>query len=130
VPLHDMAEALKRRGLMVLISDLYDEPKRVLDALQHFRFQGSDLIVFQIADAAELKFPFERMTEFVDPETGESVMLTGEAVRKAYLSEMDDFFGRYRKGCADLRVDYHLFDTSTPLELALSEYLYRRSRSY
>jgi uncharacterized protein (DUF58 family) len=127
-PLHDMAEALKRRGLMVLISDLYDDPKRVLDALQHFRFQGSDLIVFQIADEAELKFPFDRMTEFVDPETGEALTLTGDAVRKAYLREMERFFGEYRKGCADLKIDYHLFDTSTPLELALSNYLYRRSR--
>ncbi|HUW56142.1 MAG TPA: DUF58 domain-containing protein [Planctomycetota bacterium] len=129
-PLHDMAEGLKRRGLMVLISDLYDDPARVLSALQHFKFQGSDLLVFQIADEAELKFPFERLTEFVDPETGEEVRLTGEAVRKTYLEEMEKFFGHYRKGCADLKVDYHLFDTSTPLELALSEYLYRRSRKY
>ncbi|HUV38014.1 MAG TPA: DUF58 domain-containing protein, partial [Planctomycetota bacterium] len=129
-PLHEMAEGLKRRGLMVLISDLYDDPERVLSALQHFKFQGSDLIVFQIADAAELKFPFERMTEFVDPESGESVTITGDAVRKAYFHEMEKFFGRYRKGCADLKVDYHVFDTSTPLELALSEYLFLRSRSY
>lgn len=129
-PLHEMAEGLKRRGLIVLISDLYDDPKRVLSALQHFRFRGSDLIVFQIADEAELKFPFERLTEFVDPETGESVMITGDAVRKTYHREMEKFFGEYRKGCADLKVDYHLFDTSTPLELALSQYLFRRSRSY
>ncbi len=130
VPLHEMAEGLKRRGLIVLISDLYDEPRRVLDALQHFKFQGSDLIVFQIADAAELKFPFERVTEFIDPETDEAVTLTGEAVRKAYMEEMERFFGEYRRGCADLKIDYHLFDTSTPLELGLSEYLYRRSRIY
>jgi uncharacterized protein (DUF58 family) len=129
-PLHEMAEGLKRRGLIVLISDLYDDPKRVLSALQHFKFQGSDLIVFQIADAAELKFPFERLTEFVDPETGEELLITGSAVRKAYFAEMEKFFGEYRKGCADLKVDYHLYDTSTPLELALSEYLYRRSRSF
>ena len=129
-PLHDMAEGLKRRGLMVLISDLYDDPERVLSALQHFKFQGSDLIVFQIADAAELKFPFDRMTEFIDPETHESVRLTGDAVRRTYLEEMEKFFNEYRKGCADLKVDYHVFDTSTPLELALSEYLYRRSKSY
>jgi uncharacterized protein (DUF58 family) len=128
-PLHDMAEGLKRRGLIILISDLYDDPKRVLSALQHFKFQGSDLIVFQIADAAELKFPFERLTEFVDPETGEELLITGDAVKKAYLADMEKFFGEYRKGCADLKVDYHLYDTSTPLELALSEYLYRRSRS-
>ena len=129
-PLHELAEGLKKRGLIILISDLYDEPERTLSALQHFKFQGSDLLVFQIADAAELNFPFDKLTEFVDPETGETITLTGAAVRKAYAQEMEKFFGRYRKGCADLKVDYHLFDTATPLELGLSEYLYRRGRVY
>ncbi len=129
-PLHDLAEGIRKRGLLVLISDLYDDPDQVLGALQHLRFQGSDLIVFQIADPAELKFPFEKLTEFVDPETGERVVATADALRKPYLEALEKFFGRYRRGCADLKVDYHLFDTATPLELALSEYVYRRSRGY
>jgi len=129
-PLHEMAEGIRKRGLLVLISDLYDKPGDVLGALQHLRFQGSDLIVFQIADPAELKFPFSQLTEFVDPETGESLLAAGEAMRKPYLEAMEKFFGQYRIGCADLKVDYHLFDTATPLELALSEYVHRRSRGY
>ena len=129
-PLHDMAEGIKKRGLLILISDLYDEPDEVLSALQHLKFQGSDLIIFQIADPAELKFPFQQLTEFVDPETGEAVLASAEAMRKPYLEAMEKFFARYRRGCADLKADYHLFDTSTPLELGLSEYIYRRSRGY
>jgi uncharacterized protein (DUF58 family) len=129
-PMHEMADGIKKRGLMILISDLYDDPEKVLSALQHLKFQGSDLIVFQIADPAELKFPFSALTEFVDPETNETIMATAEAMRKPYLAAMDSFFGRYRHGCADLKVDYHLFDTSTPLEVALAEYIYRRSRGY
>jgi uncharacterized protein (DUF58 family) len=129
-PLHDLAEGIKKRGLVVLISDLYDEPQDVLSGLQHFRFLGNDVIVFHLADKAELEFPFDRLTEFVDPETGERVLTAPDSVRERYLAEMEEFFGAFREGCADLRVDYKLFDTSTPLELALSEYLFQRSRRF
>jgi uncharacterized protein (DUF58 family) len=129
-PLHDLAEGLKKRGLIVLISDLFDEPDQVLGGLQHFRFLGNDVIVFHVADPAELRFPFEQTTEFIDPETGERILTAPQAVRGHYLEEMEGFYGRYRRGCADLKVDYRLFDTAMPLELALSEYLFKRSRSF
>ena len=114
----------------MLISDLFDEPEDVLSGLQHFRFLGNDVIVFHIVDPAELKFPFDQITEFVDPETDEQILSAPRAVRQHYLREMEEFYGVYRQGCADLQVDYKLFDTSTPLELALSEYLFQRSRRY
>jgi len=129
-PLHDLAEGIKRRGLIVLISDLYDEPADVLSGLQHFKFLGNDVIVFHLMDKAEMEFPFDRLTEFVDPETGERLLTAPDAVRRDYLAEMEAFCSAYRQGCADLRVDYKLFDTSMPLELALSEYLFQRSRRY
>ena len=129
-PLHDLAEGVKKRGLIVLISDLLDEPEEVLGGLQHFRFLGNDVIVFHIIDRAEREFPFDQITEFIDPETDERILSAPQSVRQHYLAEMDEFYGRYRQGCADLKVDYKLFDTSTPLELALSEYLFKRSRSY
>lgn len=129
-PLHDMAESIKKRGLIILISDLYDDPDKVISAFQHFKFKGNDLIAFQIADKAEIDFPFKQIMEFVDPETKETLVTTADAVKNVYLKEMETFFGKYRKGCADLKMDYHLFNTATPLELGLSEYLYRRSRGY
>ena len=129
-PLHDLAEGVKKRGLVVLISDLYDEPQDVLSGLQHFRFLGNDVIVFHLIDRAEREFPFDRLTEFIDPETGERILTAPDSVRKDYLAEMERFFGAFREGCADLKVDYKLFDTSMPLELALSEYLFERSRRY
>ena len=129
-PLHDLAEGMRKRGLVVLISDLFDEPEEVLSGLQHFKFLGNDVIVFHIVDEAELQFPFDQITEFIDPETDERILTAPQTVRRHYLDEMDEFYGRYRQGCADLKVDYKLFDTSMPLELALSEYLYKRSRSY
>jgi uncharacterized protein (DUF58 family) len=129
-PMHDLAEGIKKRGLIILISDLFDEPANVLSGLQHFRFTGHDVIVFHIVDKAELEFPFEQITEFTDPETGETVLTSPGSVRQHYLAEMEDFYDQYRQGCADLKVDYKLLDTSTPLELALSEYLFQRSRRY
>jgi uncharacterized protein (DUF58 family) len=127
-PMHDLAEGLKRRGLIILISDLMSEPQAVLSALQHFRFQGHDIIVFHVMDNAELTFPFDTMTEFTDLETRERALVSPEGIRQEYMAELGQFLAAYEKGCADVKADYKLFDTTRPLELALSEYLFRRSR--
>lgn len=127
-PLHDLAEGLRRRGLIILISDLLDEPDAVLSALQHFRFQGHETIVFHVMDNAELEFPFDSMTEFEDLETGEKSLVSPDGMRPVYQRELRQFLDRYQRGCADIRADYRLFDTTRPLEIALSEYLYKRSR--
>jgi uncharacterized protein (DUF58 family) len=127
-PLHHLADGLKRRGLIILISDLLDEPENIRSALQHFRFQGHDVIVFQVMDHAELTFPFDSMTEFTDMETGTKTTVSPEGIRSTYMSELKTFLTACEKACADVHADYKLFDTSDPLELVLSEYLYRRSR--
>jgi uncharacterized protein (DUF58 family) len=127
-PLHHLADGLKRRGLVILISDLLDDPESIMSALQHFRFQGHDIIVFQVMDNAELTFPFDSMTEFSDMETGLKTTVSPEGIRATYMSELKKFLSTIEKGCADVHADYKLFNTSQPLELALSEYLYFRSR--
>ena len=128
-PMHDLADGLKRRGLVILISDLLDEPEKVLSALQHFRFQGHDVIVFHIMDNAELNFPFDTMTEFSDLETGLKSTVSAEGIKPVYMKELKAFLAAYEKGCAGVQADYRLFDTKQPLKLALSEYLFRRSRT-
>jgi uncharacterized protein (DUF58 family) len=75
-PLHELAEGLKRAGLIILISDLLDDPESVISALQHFRFQGHEVIVFQVLDSGELNFPFTTMTEFTDLESGQKVLVS------------------------------------------------------
>jgi uncharacterized protein (DUF58 family) len=127
-PLHELAEGLKRKGLIILISDLLDEPESVISALQHFRFQGHEVIVFQVMDTGELNFPFTTMTEFTDLESGQKIMVSPEGMKPVYLEELRQFLAAYEKGCGGIHAEYKLFDTSRPLELALSEYLYRRSR--
>ena len=127
-PMHGLAETLKRVGLTIIISDLLDDPEAVLSALQHFRFKGHDVIVFHVMDDAELTFPFDTMTEFTDVETGEKQLISPEGMRPVYMEELRRFLTVYEKGCASVRADYKLFDTKTPLDLALSEYLHRRSQ--
>jgi uncharacterized protein (DUF58 family) len=127
-PMHELADGLKRRGLIILISDLLDDPQAVLSALQHFRFMGHDVIVFHVMDDAELNFRFDTMTEFTDLETGLKTTVSPEGIRPQYMEELKGFLTAYEKGCADIKADYKLLDTAKPLELALSEYLYRRAR--
>ncbi|MBI3830051.1 MAG: DUF58 domain-containing protein [Planctomycetes bacterium] len=129
-PMHALAESLKKRGMVILISDLLDDPLKVMSALQHFRFQGNEVVVFHVLDRDEIEFPFHAMTEFTDSESKEKVLVAPQSVRREYLNEFDRFFGAYKKGCADLGADYKLMNTSASLELALSEYLYRRSRLF
>ena len=128
VPLHELAEGLKRKGLIILISDLLDDPEQVISALQHFRFQGHEVIVFQVMDNGELSFPFTTMTEFTDLESGQKMMVSPEGMKPIYMEELKKFLTAYEKGCGGIHAEYKLFDTTKPLELALSEYLYRRSR--
>ena len=127
-PMNALADSQKRRGLMVVISDLLDDVEALKSALQRFRFQGHDIIVFQVMDNAELTFPFSSMTQFKDLETGGSTLVSPESMRGTYMKELQKFLTAIEKGCADVKADYKLFDTKTPLELALSEYLFRRSQ--
>lgn len=127
-PLHQLADALEKRGLVVLISDLLDDPASVVDGLKHLRFRGSDVLVFQVLDHAELTFPFEAPATFEDVETGERVMTAPAAVRAQYLAAIDDHVERYRRELRSAGIDYRLLDTSEPLDFALLSFLSVRSR--
>ncbi|MGH9253946.1 MAG: DUF58 domain-containing protein [Vicinamibacterales bacterium] len=127
-PLHILADAIKKRGLVVLISDLLDEPERVVDGLRHFRFRGSDVIVFHLLDPAELTFPFERAARFRDIELGDELMAVPSVVRQPYLDALHQAIEHYKRELGSAGIDYRLMDTSTPLEFALMSYLSTRGR--
>jgi uncharacterized protein (DUF58 family) len=129
-PLHQLADALVKRGLVILISDLLDEPGQAVEGLKHFRFRGTDVIVFHVMDPHELTFPFERATRFRDLETAEEVMVEPALVREQYLAQIDDLIAFYRRELRLSGIDYCLLDTSKPLDFALMAYLATRSRSY
>jgi uncharacterized protein (DUF58 family) len=127
-PLHVLADAIKKRGMVVLISDLLDDPERVVDGLRHFRFRGTDVVVFHVIDPDELTFPFERASKFRDMEMGDELMAVPSVVRSAYLSELHRVLGIYKRELRSMGIDYGLLDTSEPLEFALMSYLSNRSR--
>ena len=129
-PLTRLADALSRRGMVVLISDLLDEPGEIVKGLRHLRFRGTDVIVFQVLDHAELTFPFERAARFKDLETDAEVMAVPSQIREYYLKEIRDLIALYERELRLAGIDYCLVDTSKPLDLALLSYLGTRSRFY
>jgi uncharacterized protein (DUF58 family) len=123
---HQLADMIAKRGLVIVISDLYDEPGEVMRALQHFAFKKHQIIVLHLMDPAELTFPFRRITSMVDMETGEKVQVDPRAVREAYREEVNAFIERYRRECADRNIEYRLVTTDTPYDRMLLTYLAQR----
>lgn len=126
--LQAISQRLKRRGLVVVISDLIDDPEATLRSLRMLATRRHDVVVFHVQDAAELNFPFEGATLFQDLETGEELEIDPVAVRKTYLERMQSLSAFYRKGLTEMGADYHLVDTAQPYEHALSAYLNRRAK--
>lgn len=127
-PLHDLAAAVRKRGMVVLVSDLLDDPASVLDGLKHFRYRGTDVVVFHILDPDELRFPFSQAARFRDMETAEEVMAVPGAVRAGYLERMQGLIAFYRRELQLAGIDYCLLETSQPLELGLMSYLMTRRK--
>ncbi|MHC4404557.1 MAG: DUF58 domain-containing protein [Planctomycetota bacterium] len=125
--LHRLANRFKRRCLIVLISDLYDEPENVLKALHHFRHRKHEVIVFHVFDEAEIEFPFRDVTSFFDLETNERLQIDPTYVRDVYLEQIDEFIETYRRACAESRIDYVMTDTSVPYDFMLSKYIAKRN---
>jgi uncharacterized protein (DUF58 family) len=127
--LHEMALQIRRKGIMILISDLFDDEERVLDGIQHLRFNGQELIVFQLLDPYELDFPFKGMVEFEGLEGIPKLLTRPNEIRKSYLRELEAFRQRLREGCEKNRCHYVLVNTAQPLHEALSGYLAFRQRT-
>jgi len=127
--LHQIAETMTKRGMVVLISDLLDDPEAVIRGLKHFRYRGSDVLVFHVLDPDEIEFPFDRATRFEDLETGVEVTAVPGAVREHYRRQMGGLIERYRRELGAAGIDYQRLDTSEPLEMALMAYLSTRSRT-
>ena len=128
-PLRFLAEYLTRRGVIILISDLYDEPENIIAGLKALKAKGNDIIVFHIMDNFELTFPFEDMAQFEDMETRKKLHVIPEYLRKQYLAILKDHMDRINKELAGTRIDYCLMDTSKPLDAGLFTYLAARAKS-
>jgi uncharacterized protein (DUF58 family) len=126
--LHRTADLLTRRAIVVLISDLYDEPEGVIDGLEHLRFRGNDVIVFHVMDKQELDFDFVEPVVLEDSETEEQLHVLPDVLRDEYLRGIGKHIDALTEGAARNRIDYELHRTSEPLDAALFAYLARRSQ--
>ena len=125
---HDLAERFKKRSLVVVLSDLFDDVDSMMAGLKHFRHRRHDVILLHVLDPAERDFPFRRITLFRGLEHLPGVLVDPRALRRAYLREFDAYVHRLKKGCRMHRIDYVEMRTDQSLELALSSYLSSRMR--
>ncbi len=128
VPLKKMSEHFKRRGLLVLISDFYEEPDAVLDAVKPLRFLGNDLIVFHVLDPAEIDFGYDDASSFEDLESGEQMPVVPESLRAQYRQMIQDHIAALGAKFSEHRIDYALLNTAEPLDHALFRYLSSREK--
>ena len=127
-PLRQVAEHARRRQIVVLISDLYDEPERIVRAVARLRNRGNDLIVLHVLDPAEIELPFDDAANFEDMETGEAIPVVPGLLRDQYRTLVADHTATLSRLMREERIDYALFNTSQPLDHALFAYLADRQR--
>jgi uncharacterized protein (DUF58 family) len=126
--LDKIAEQIKRRSLIMIFSDFFDDPQKVLSTLKHFRHNHHEIIVFQILDPMEMDFAFGKDAIFKDMESKEELTTQPFHLQKAYQKEMKKFLDFYKKECLMNQIDYVLLDTKTPFDVALMNYLRKRSK--
>lgn len=126
--LNKIAEKIKRKGLVIIISDFFDKQEEVINALKHFRYNKNEVIIFQVLDPVELSFLEGSPMTIVDLETREEMYSQPFAVQKSYKEAMKEFIEKYKTECRKNRIDYVLLTTETPFDISLLRYLNKRSR--
>jgi uncharacterized protein (DUF58 family) len=127
-PLKKMAEHFKRRGILLLISDFYDEPDEILEAIKPLRFLGNELIVFHVLDPREIDFAYDEASTFEDLETTEQMPVVPQSFRDQYRSMIQDHIDALTARFSEQRIDYTLVNTAEPLDRALFSYLSSREK--
>ncbi len=125
---HELAERFSKRGVVVVLSDLFGDPADIVAGLKHFRHRQHDVIVLHMLDPAELDFPFEQPTLFRGLEQLPEVAADPRALRRAYLEEFERYLSQVAQQCRAAGLDYQQVRTDTPLDVVLSSYLVERSR--
>jgi len=125
---HDIAERIPRRGMVVILSDLYDDPAALIQALHHFRYRRHEVLLFHIVAEEELTFPFESYTKFQDLECSDNRLpIDPRTIRATYLTRMRAFLDEIEAACGRLKIDYVRMNTRVPYDQALAEYLSLRN---
>ncbi|MEA1986579.1 MAG: DUF58 domain-containing protein [Candidatus Marinimicrobia bacterium] len=128
--LHHIAEKLNKKGLVILISDLWDEPEKIYKGIKHFRYLGHEVIVFHILDPREFSLPDDKKVEFVDMENNEKIKLDVRQMKNEYKKLTTQYSEKLKRFCGENNVDYNLLTTDTDLRYALMKYLIKRKRLF
>jgi len=128
--LHHLADRIRRRGLIILFSDLLDDPKETLTGLKHFRHRRHEVIVFHVLDPAEIEFPFREETRFIDMESSESLNTLPWEIAREYRTRFREWSERYKRECRENGIDYVPINTATSYDLALYRYLEKRHKLF
>jgi uncharacterized protein (DUF58 family) len=123
-----LAERIKRRSLVIVLSDFFDDTDSVLKALKHFRHRNNEVIAFQILDPRELDFKFGYNANFIDMESGEEIITQPYQIRNAYSEAVKSFTDKIRKECLNHQIDYNLITTDQPFDKALRSFLAKRAK--
>ena len=126
--LHEMAERISKRGLVILCSDLLDEPEKIINGLKHFRHKNQEVIVFHILDRKELQFDFNSRVKFLDMETKQEIVSEPWHIRSSYIKLVSDLQKFFRKKCRENLIDYVPIFTDQSLEICITEYLNKRKK--
>ena len=127
-PLNKMAEHFKRKGILLLISDFYDEPDAILEAIKPLKFLGNDLIVFHVLDPQEINFDYDEASAFEDLESRDQIPVVPQSFREQYRSLIQEHINALRTKFSEQRIDYAVLNTSEPLDRALFSYLSSREK--
>jgi uncharacterized protein (DUF58 family) len=128
--LHEAAGLMPRRGLVVVLSDLFYDPAELFGALDHFCFQGHDVLVMQVLDPVERRLQLEGSVRFHDLETGEEVLVQAQEVQASYREAVERWLADLEEGCRTRNVERVVLTTDEPLDRGLYDYLARRSQHY
>jgi uncharacterized protein (DUF58 family) len=126
--LHDVAERVRKRGLVIVISDLIDDVDKVAGGLQHFRHNGHEVVVFHVMDDAELTFPYDRLTRFKDMEGAGRVVANAKTLRSRYLTRIQQFLEGVKAACFERDISYLFANTNEGYDHFLAAYLEKRAR--
>ena len=128
--LHELADRIQKRGMVILISDLLDKSESIMKGLKHFRHQNQEVIVFHILDRKESEFDFDTRTKFLDMETGEEIVPEPWHIRSNYNELISKLERKYKSNCRENLIDYVPLFTDQSLDIGITEYLIKRSKLF
>lgn len=128
--LHEMAERIKRRGLIIIMSDLLDDADKIISGLKHFRYNKHEMIVFHILDPRERDFAFSSEAVFKDMETGEEITTQPYQIKHDFAQQVKGFSDEIANACRQSNINYFPIDTSMPFDTALYAFLSKREGLY